>query len=117
MKATKRFVIVEEATGQEIASHSEANFCPFTPDNKCKKSDCMMFVKIYVRDTEDQETYYSGSGDGRCGLVNIPAPSRMFIHYPNGNADGDDYFVGELEPDGGTMMNINKMNDGDNSHK
>lgn len=117
MKATRRFVIIEEATDQEIASKSEAKFCPFTPDNECKKSDCMMFVSISVRDAEDPEYYYGGSLTGRCGLVNIPAQSRMFTHYPSDDAEGDNYFVGELEPDGGTMMHINKMRDGDNPNK
>lgn len=99
MKATKRFVIIEEATEQEIASKSEAKFCPFTPDNKCKKSDCMMFVGIWVRDAEDTDTQYEGTRYGRCGLVNIPVQSRMFI-----DENEKEYFIGEIEPEGGTSI-------------
>lgn len=96
MKATKRFVIIEEATDQEIIDTSSAKFCPFTPDNKCKKSDCMMFVRISVRDAENPDTYYQGSDYGRCGLVNIPAQSRMFT-----DNDEKEYFISEIEPENG----------------
>lgn len=99
MKATKRFVIIEETTDQEISSDSEASFCPFTPDNKCKKSDCMMFVRISLRDVEDPETQYQGSGYGCCGLVNIPVQSRMFT-----DDNEKEYFIGEIEPEGGTSI-------------
>lgn len=112
MKATKRFVIIEEATEQEIASHSESKFCPFTPDNQCKKSDCMMFVEIEVRDAENPETYYQSTGWGRCGLVNIPVQSRMFVNY-HGRKERE-YFIGEIEPDGGQMLTDNET---DNSNE
>lgn len=99
MKATKRFMIIEEATEQEIASKSEANFCPFTPDNKCKKSDCMMFVMISIRDAKNIDSYYKSSGYGRCGLINIPTQSRMFV-----DDNEKEYFISKIEPDGGTRL-------------
>ena len=102
MKATKRFVIIEEATEQEIASRSEAKFCPFVTGCRCLKSECMMFVNISVRDAENPDTYYQSSGYGRCGLVNIPMKSRMFTHYKGSNQE--EYFIGEIEPDGGQML-------------
>lgn len=96
MKATKRFVIIEETTDQEIASRDFSKFCPFMHDYKCKQSDCMMFVKIAIRDVENPDTCYQSSGYGRCGLVNIPVQSRMFT-----DNNGKEYFIGEIEPDGG----------------
>ena len=96
MKATKRFVIIEEPTDQAFASREEAKSCPFMPGNKCLKSDCMMFVRISVRDAENSDIYYQSSGYGRCGLVNIPMQSRMFT-----DDNGKEYFISEIEPEGG----------------
>lgn len=99
MKATKRFVIIEETTDQEIASRHFSKFCPFTPDHKCQQSDCMMFVNISVRDVENPDIYYQSSGYGRCGLVNIPAQSRMFRDGQINNEK--EYFISEIEPESG----------------
>lgn len=106
MKATKRFVIIEEPTDQAMASKSDAKFCPFMTGNRCLKNDCMMFVQILARDTKNPETYYQSTGYGRCGLVNIPAQSRMFMRYSGNNQQ--EYFIGEIEPDGGQMLPDNE---------
>lgn len=94
MKATKRFVIIEETNDQEIASRDFSKFCPFTDDQKCRQSDCMMFVKIAIRDVENPDMYYQSSGYGRCGLVNIPMQSRMFT-----DDNKKEYFISEIEPE------------------
>lgn len=97
MKNTNRFVIIEEPQSISINDSDPLfGFCPFTPDHNCKKRSCMMFVDISIRDVEHKKYYYKGTGEGRCGLVNVSDKSRMFTYY--GNEGANDYFIGEIEP-------------------